>query len=82
MHVKARRSLEWKLVDSVCMPLHAYFSFTVEGCVDDKGLNRLNVHGDLPHCSPSDSILARDLSGERVLINRPRELADEIGQHF
>jgi hypothetical protein len=52
----------------------------MEGCVDDKGLNRLNVHGDLPHCSPSDSILARDLFGERVFNNRPRELADEIGQ--
>jgi hypothetical protein len=35
---------------------------------DDEGLNS---HGDLPLCSPSDSILERDLSGERVFINPP-----------
>jgi hypothetical protein len=41
------------------------------------------VHGDLFHCFPSDSILARDLFGERIFINPPPwELADEIGQHF
>jgi hypothetical protein len=51
----------------------------MEGCVDDEGLNS---HGDLPHCSPSDSILERDLSGERVFINPPWELAKRIVQHF
>jgi hypothetical protein len=53
-----RRSIDWKLVDYVFEPLHARFDFTLEGCADDEGLNS---HGDLPHCSPSDSILARDL---------------------
>jgi hypothetical protein len=62
------RSIDWKLVDSVFETLHARFDFTVEGCADDEGLNS---HGDLPHCSPSDSILEMDLLGERVLINPP-----------
>jgi hypothetical protein len=53
-----RRSIDWKLVDSVFEPLHARFDFTLEGCADDEGLNS---HDDLPHCSPSDSILERDL---------------------
>jgi hypothetical protein len=68
-----RRSIDWKLVDSVFDPLQARFNFTLEGCADDEGLNS---HGDLPHCSPSDSILERDLSGERVFINLPGELAE------
>ena len=42
----------------------------------------INSHGDLPHCSPSDSILERDLTGERVFINPPWELAEQIAQHF
>jgi hypothetical protein len=42
----------------------------------------LNSHGDLPHCSPSDSILERDLSGEREFINPPWELVEQIAQHF
>ena len=54
-----RRSIDWKLVDSVFDPLHARFNFTLEGCADDEGLNS---HGGLPHCSPSDSILERDLT--------------------
>jgi hypothetical protein len=62
------RSIDWKLADSVFEPLHARFNFTLEGCADDEGLNS---HGDLPHCSPSDSILERDLSGERVFSNPP-----------
>jgi hypothetical protein len=63
-----RRSIDWKLVDSVFEPVHARFDFTLEGCADDEGLNS---HGDLPRCSPSDSILERDLSRERVFINPP-----------
>jgi hypothetical protein len=59
--------------------MHARFDFTLEGCVDVEGLNS---HGDLPHYSPSDSILERDFSGERVFINPPWELAKQIGQHF
>jgi hypothetical protein len=51
----------------------------LEGCADDEGLNS---HGDLPHYSPSGSILERDLSGERVFINPPWELEEQIGQHF
>jgi hypothetical protein len=73
------RSIDWKLVDSVFEPMHARFNFTLEGCADDEGLNS---HGDLPHCSPSDSILERDLLGERMFINPPCELAEQIGQHF
>jgi hypothetical protein len=74
-----RRSIDWKLVDSAFERLHARFNFTLEGCADDEGLNS---HGDLPHCSPSDSIIERDLSGERVFINPQWEMADQIGQHF
>jgi hypothetical protein len=73
------RSIDWKLVDSVFDPLHARFNFTLEGCADDEGLYS---HSDLPHCSPSDSILERDLSQERVFINPPRELVERIAQHF
>jgi hypothetical protein len=74
-----RRSFHWKLVDSIFEPLHIRFNFTLERCVDDKGLNS---HGDLPDCSPSDSILERDLSGEHVLINPPWKLAEQIGRYF
>jgi hypothetical protein len=63
-----RRSIDWKLVDSLFDPLHAQFNFTLEGCADDEGLNS---HGDSPHCSPTASILERDLSSERVFINPP-----------
>jgi hypothetical protein len=74
-----RRSVDWELVDFIFEPLHAQFDFTVEGCANDEGLNS---HSDLPHCSPSDSILERDLSKERVFINPPWELAGQIGQQF
>jgi hypothetical protein len=74
-----RRSIDWKLVDYVFDPLHARFNFTLEGCADDEGLNS---HGDSPHCSPSDSILERELTRERVFINPPWELAAQIAQHF
>jgi hypothetical protein len=59
--------------------MHARFNFTLEGCAADEGLNS---HGDLPYFSPSDSILERDLSRERVFINPPWELAERIAQHF
>jgi hypothetical protein len=74
-----KRSIDWKLVDYVFEPLHARFDFTFEGCVDDKGLNS---HTDFSHCSPSDYVLGRDLSGERVFINPPWELAEQTGRHF
>jgi hypothetical protein len=67
------------MVDYVFEPMHARFNFTLEGCADDEGLNS---HSDLPHCSPSDSILERNLSGERVIINPPWELVERIAQHF
>jgi hypothetical protein len=67
------------MVDFVFEPMHARFDFILEGCADDEGLTS---HGDLPHCSPSDSILERDLLGERVFINPPWESAEQIGQHF
>jgi hypothetical protein len=58
------RSIDWKAVDYVFDPLHARFDFTLEGFADDEDINS---HMDLPHCSPSDSVLERDLSGERVV---------------
>jgi hypothetical protein len=67
------------MVDSIFEHLHARFDSTLEGCADDDGINS---HGDLPQCSPSDSILERDLTGERVFINPPWELDEHIGQHF
>jgi hypothetical protein len=73
------RSIDWKLFDCVFLPLHARFDFTLEGCANDEGLN---AHGDLPQCSPSDSIMERELFGERVFINPPWELAEQIGHHF
>jgi hypothetical protein len=51
----------------------------LEGCADEEGLNS---HSNLPHYSPSDSIMERDSSGERVFINPPWELAEHIGRHF
>jgi hypothetical protein len=73
------RSIDWKLVYYVFEPLHARFDFTLEGCDDSVGLSS---HNDLPHCSPSDSIMERDLSGERVFINPLWELVEQIGRHF
>jgi hypothetical protein len=67
------------MVDFVFERLHGRFDFTLEGCVDDEGLNS---HGDLSHCLPSDSIVERDLSRERMFINPPWEMAEQIGQHF
>jgi hypothetical protein len=63
----------------VFAPLDEQQYFTLEECDDDEGLN---VHGDLPECCPSESILERDLAREQVFINPPWELADEIGQGF
>jgi hypothetical protein len=73
-----RRSIDWKLVNSLFDPLHARIDFTLEGCADDEGLN---PHKDLSYCSPSDSILKRDLRGERVLANPLWELSGQIAQH-
>jgi hypothetical protein len=78
-HVTTRRSIDWKLVDSVFEPLHARFDFTLEGFAHDEGLYS---HSDLPQCSLSDFVMERDLSGERVFINPPCELVEEIGRHF
>jgi hypothetical protein len=74
-----RRSIDWKLVDSIFEPPHARFDFTLEACAHDKGLNS---HSDLPHCSPSDFIMETDLSGERVFTSSPWELAEKIARHF
>jgi hypothetical protein len=54
-----RRSIDWKLADSIFEPLHARFDLSLEECADDEGLNS---HGDLPECLPSDSIMERCLS--------------------
>jgi hypothetical protein len=83
-HIESRkplftRSIDWKLLYSVFEPLHARFDFTLEGYVDDADLN---LHGDLSHCSPSDSIMEKNLTGERVFINPPWELAEHIGRYF
>jgi hypothetical protein len=50
--------------------MHARFDFTLEGREDDGGLNS---DGDLPHCSPSDSVVEIDMRGERVFFNSPWE---------
>jgi hypothetical protein len=63
-----KRSIDWKMVDYIFEPMHARFEFTLEGRADDEGLNS---HGDLLHFSPSDCILERDLSKERMFINPP-----------
>jgi hypothetical protein len=39
-----KRSIDWNLVDSIFEPLHARFDFTLEGCVDDEGLNSLGTY--------------------------------------
>jgi hypothetical protein len=78
-HIKGRRSTDWKLVDYVFDPSYVRFDVTMEGCVDIEGRNS---YGDLPHCSPSDSILEIYLIGEKVLLNPPWELAEHIAQHF
>jgi hypothetical protein len=59
--------------------MHARFDFTLEACADYEGLNS---HGDLPQCSPNDFVLEGDLSGERVLFNPPKELAEQMARHF
>jgi hypothetical protein len=59
--VRTRCSIDWKLVYFVLDPLHVRMDFTLESCADDEGLNS---HCDLPHSSPSDSVVKRDLSGE------------------
>jgi hypothetical protein len=65
----------------ISWPIHFLLLFTsislhLRGMrVDDKGLT---IYGDLPHCSSSDSIIDRDLSGERVFIDSPWEHANEI----
>jgi hypothetical protein len=51
----------------------------MEGCAADEGLDS---HGDLPHCSPSESFMKRDLSGERVFVNPPQELVEHMARHF
>jgi hypothetical protein len=47
--------------------------------VDDEGLNS---HGDLPHYSPSDYVLERDISGEQLFFKPPYELAEHMARHF
>jgi hypothetical protein len=59
--------------------MHARFDFTLEGCANDEVLDS---HGDLPHCSPSDSVPERDQSGERVFFNPPWELAKHMAYHI
>jgi hypothetical protein len=54
------------MVNYVFDHVHARFDFTLEGYAEHEGLNS---HGDLPHCSPSDSIIERETSVERVLAN-------------
>jgi hypothetical protein len=76
-HVTSRRSIDWKLGGSVFYPLYTRLDFILEGCAHDEGRNS---HGDLPHCSPSDFILERDLSGERVFFSPLCKLAEVISK--
>jgi hypothetical protein len=78
-HVTTRRSIGWKLVDIVFDPtLHARFDFILKTCTYDEGLFS---HGDLPHYLPSDSVLERDMGGERVFFNPHWELAKQMASH-
>jgi hypothetical protein len=63
----------WIIVESVFDPLHARFNLTLEGCADDEGRNS---YTDVPHFSPSDSILECGLIGDRVVLNPSWELAE------
>jgi hypothetical protein len=47
---------------------------------NDKGL--ISHGGLLPHCSHSDSVMPRDMSGELVFLNPPWELAKDMARHF
>lgn len=73
------RTVDWRLVDRVFDPLHDKLKFTLEACADDEGLD---THRELPFCSPSNSILNQDLSGERVYFNPPWDMAEQIAAHF
>jgi hypothetical protein len=66
-HVTIRRSIGWKLVDSVCNLLHENFSFTLDGYSVKEAFI---VHGNLPHRSPSDSIICFDLCCEKFSLIR------------
>jgi hypothetical protein len=59
--------------------MQARFDFSLEGHEDD---GDLNSHGDLPHCSLSDSVVERDMRGERVLFNSPWEFVEHMACHF
>ena len=43
--------------------------FTLEACADDAGKNRVFI--EIPFCSPAQSFLERDVSGEHVYCNPP-----------
>jgi hypothetical protein len=60
-------------------PMHEQFNFTLERRAVAEGLNS---HGDLPHFLPSDSVLQRDLVGEKVFVIPPWELAQRIARYF
>jgi hypothetical protein len=64
------------VVEYVFEPPYTKLDFTLEGCEGPYS------HGDLPHRSPSYSMLERYLSGERVFINPPSESVEHISRHF
>ena len=76
---RSNYSVDWRLVDRVFDPLHDKLDFTLEGCADDEGLD---THRELPFCSKSNSVLERNLSGERVYVNPPWDSAELIANHF
>jgi hypothetical protein len=59
--------------------MHARFDFSWEGCANDEGIKS---HNDLTRSLSKNFVLERDLSGERVLLNTPCELAEHMERHF
>ena len=66
-------------MDRIFEPLYDKYKFTLEGCADYEGLN---THKDLPFCSVNESVLERDLAGERVYIHPPWHRVEQIAAHF
>ena len=76
---KPAAAVDWRLVDEEFDRLHQSLNFTFEACCDDQGLNG---HANLPYCSPANSVLDKDLAGERVFMNPPFKEAVKMVRHL
>ena len=83
--------MDWRLNDSTFDQLDAMFHFTLEACCDDKGLNghcKYDPDTDtrsntvMPFCSPSNSILNRNVVGESIFVHPPWSKATAIVSHI